>query len=490
MAEKLGRKALFIGISRKKEENGPLPDPVFGEIRMVVSALESALKPPYTERLPEFARDSPASPLVYLINQLLVTLQDAEAKRGFLDDILDTLPLACVGRTPDGATIVTNKAFRLLDQETDIVSRIPESQDSSLLTVMRRSDGAEQVFQYDTTRITHPDGMTSVLSVFADVTAYLEKIRELSLIDEEKKIAPLPPDTPEREEGVEDLTQETPDKMVFPEENHLAFPAAHNDPPPADLETLPDEATGFAHESPLEEGGLDDEEAQIIAQIIGNAGLTQVTQESWGTADAKNASPIQEDTEISPEPEVLTFGPAISDAPIHGDSPTAPVTEEEGVTEIEVVEFTLGEEAYAVDINLAREIVEMMSITPIPRAPTYLAGVLNLRGEITNIICLTSILGVSNCLEREDQKIIVLSSEAAGGENVGIIVDDVRSVSQIPVTRIERLGAEVVGKTRSYIKGIIKKEEKEQEKRGNGDNEPDLVLWLDLKKVLRELTNQ
>jgi len=50
---------------------------------------------------------------------------------------------------------------------------------------------------------------------------------------------------------------------------------------------------------------------------------------------------------------------------------------------IDVVEFELGRELYAMDIQLAREIVEMMPITRIPRAPDYIAGIMNLRGWIS-----------------------------------------------------------------------------------------------------------
>ena len=96
---------------------------------------------------------------------------------------------------------------------------------------------------------------------------------------------------------------------------------------------------------------------------------------------------------------------------------------------VDVVEFELGGERYALDIQLAREIVEMIPITPIPRAPPYISGVINLRGEITNIMNLNTLLGLPNQEIRDNQKIIVLVPEAAGGSNVGIIVDDVSSVT-------------------------------------------------------------
>lgn len=104
-----------------------------------------------------------------------------------------------------------------------------------------------------------------------------------------------------------------------------------------------------------------------------------------------------------------------------------------------VVEFQIGGSLYALDIHLAREIVEMMPITPIPRAPSYLEGIMNLRGEITSIVNLSQMLGLAVQERGEGQKIIVLTSEASGGSNVGVIVDDVHSVIQVSETDTEQM---------------------------------------------------
>ena len=122
----------------------------------------------------------------------------------------------------------------------------------------------------------------------------------------------------------------------------------------------------------------------------------------------------------------------------------------------DVVEFELCGEKYALDINLAREIVEMMPITPIPCSPDYLRGIMNLRGEITNIINITTILGLPAQEDDSGNKIIVLSAEATGGENIGVIVDDVQSVIQINERDVEHLGEGLSSQSSMHIKGIIK----------------------------------
>lgn len=120
-----------------------------------------------------------------------------------------------------------------------------------------------------------------------------------------------------------------------------------------------------------------------------------------------------------------------------------------------MVAFELGGEQYAMDIQCAREIVEMMPVTPIPRAPPYLYGVMNLRGEITNIININQVLGIPEEKAQEGRKIIVLSQEASEGDNMGIVVDDVHTVLQVRESDVEHLD-EGIARESTRIKGIIK----------------------------------
>jgi purine-binding chemotaxis protein CheW len=152
---------------------------------------------------------------------------------------------------------------------------------------------------------------------------------------------------------------------------------------------------------------------------------------------------------------------------------------------VEVVEFILGGEYYALDIHLAREIVEMLKITPIPRAPHYISGVINLRGEITNIMNLNTMLGLVNQEARDNQKIIVLVPEAVSGSNIGIIVDDVIGVLQVAKADVEHLGEGLASEVSGFVKGIIKL------KRDDGDKKnTHLIIWLDVQKVIEEVVKK
>lgn len=151
------------------------------------------------------------------------------------------------------------------------------------------------------------------------------------------------------------------------------------------------------------------------------------------------------------------------------------------MTNVDVVEFEVADEHYALDISLAREIVEMVPITPVPRAPPHIAGIINLRGEITTVMNLSTLLGIPAAGSQERQKIIILVPEAAGGSNVGIIVDDVLSVMQISESDVEKMDDALTRD--AFVKGIIKVNDKTAES-GDAKN---LIIWVDMQKVLEQL---
>ncbi len=204
----------------------------------------------------------------------------------------------------------------------------------------------------------------------------------------------------------------------------------------------------------------------------------------------KDVSPQLSETIAIPDVVVPAIEPVLSIVPPSNDDiPQHEKKDAEKSMTFDVVEFELCGEKYALDINLAREIVEMMPITPIPCSPDYLRGIMNLRGEITNIINITTILGLPAQDEDSGNKIIVLSAEATGGENIGVIVDDVQSVIQINERDVEHLGDGLSSQSSMHIKGIIKIGTRGLDKKSETD-EKDLVIWLDMLKVIEDLSHQ
>ena len=151
----------------------------------------------------------------------------------------------------------------------------------------------------------------------------------------------------------------------------------------------------------------------------------------------------------------------------------------------EVVEFDLAGGRYAIDINLVREIVEMVPITPIPRAPHYITGVINLRGEITNIVNLTMHLHLPDQPVTENQKIIVFTADTVKGNNVGIVVDSISSVTTVTPSQIKSSVSSDEERKGKYVKAIISFAGEESSERHDG-----LVIWLDILKLFKDIESK
>lgn len=149
------------------------------------------------------------------------------------------------------------------------------------------------------------------------------------------------------------------------------------------------------------------------------------------------------------------------------------------VDEVQVVEFILGEDKFAINLFDVREIVESFRITPLPHSASNVKGIIDLRGEITTVIDLKTILNITNksSIGQIDSRFIVLD-ESVTNVKTGILVDDVTSVLTIPVSDIDQTSQNA--NERTYILGIIKKSAVDKDLARK-----ELVIWLDIKDLLK-----
>ncbi len=94
--------------------------------------------------------------------------------------------------------------------------------------------------------------------------------------------------------------------------------------------------------------------------------------------------------------------------------------------------FKLADEDYGIAILKVKEIIGMMAITPVPKTPAYLKGVINLRGKVIPVTCLRQKFGMPEVDYTERTCIIVVEiGGQAGPVPIGIIVDSVSEVANI-----------------------------------------------------------
>jgi len=117
--------------------------------------------------------------------------------------------------------------------------------------------------------------------------------------------------------------------------------------------------------------------------------------------------------------------------------------------------FTLGKEIFALDIGTVREVLELTSITKIPRTPGFMRGVINLRGHAVPVVDMRLKLGMSKGEDTVDTCIIIVEIEFDGEFTVmGALVDSVREVFEMTPDTIEaapKMGAAI---NAEYIKGM------------------------------------
>lgn len=122
--------------------------------------------------------------------------------------------------------------------------------------------------------------------------------------------------------------------------------------------------------------------------------------------------------------------------------------------------FTLGKEIFALDIGTVREVLELTSITKIPRTPEFMRGVINLRGHAVPVVDMRLKLGMSKGEDTVDTCIIIVEIEFDGEFTVmGALVDSVREVFEMTPDTIEpapKMGAAI---NAEYIKGMGRQNE-------------------------------
>lgn len=115
--------------------------------------------------------------------------------------------------------------------------------------------------------------------------------------------------------------------------------------------------------------------------------------------------------------------------------------------------FFLGEEEYAIEILKVQEIIGLLPITPVPRMPDYVRGILNLRGSIVPIMCLRRRFGLHDVEDTTETCIIVVEAD---GQHSGIVVDKVSEVVDVTVDQIEDVPDFGHSVKSEFLKGVAK----------------------------------
>jgi purine-binding chemotaxis protein CheW len=105
---------------------------------------------------------------------------------------------------------------------------------------------------------------------------------------------------------------------------------------------------------------------------------------------------------------------------------------------LQVLTFNLGDSLFAIDIATVREIIPSGVMTHVPLMPTFIRGIINLRGTVVPVIDLQSRFGWSPGEVSKKTCIVIIESNSGAGPNqIGLMVDSVSEVIEVLRTDIE-----------------------------------------------------
>ncbi|MDV7103197.1 chemotaxis protein CheW [Vibrio sp. TH_r3] len=134
------------------------------------------------------------------------------------------------------------------------------------------------------------------------------------------------------------------------------------------------------------------------------------------------------------------------------------------------VTFQLEEETYGINVMQVREVLRYSEIAPVPGAPDYVLGIINLRGNVVTVIDTRSRFGLMQGEISDNTRIIVIESER---QVIGILVDSVAEVVYLRSSEIDTTPSVGTDESAKFIQGVSNRDGK-------------LLILVDLNKLLSD----
>ena len=134
------------------------------------------------------------------------------------------------------------------------------------------------------------------------------------------------------------------------------------------------------------------------------------------------------------------------------------------------VTYKLGEETYGINVMQVQEVLRHTEIAPVPGAPEYVLGIINLRGNVVTVIDTRLRFGLPSSDISDSTRIVIIESD---DQVVGILVDSVAEVVYLRSSEIDSAPNVGTEESAKFIQGV-----------SNRDGE--LLILVDLNKLLND----
>ena len=122
----------------------------------------------------------------------------------------------------------------------------------------------------------------------------------------------------------------------------------------------------------------------------------------------------------------------------------------------ELISVRIAGQQFALDIMAVREIRGWSASTPVPHAPSYVVGMINLRGVVLAVVDLGARLGLGVC-QPDSSSVVVVAH--IGGVPVGLLVDAVCDIIQVTEDMVQPPPGVGTDEVREFVQGIISTDE-------------------------------
>ena len=147
---------------------------------------------------------------------------------------------------------------------------------------------------------------------------------------------------------------------------------------------------------------------------------------------------------------------------------TSSVIKEDEQQLIQLIVFRAGHEEFCVPIDAVQEIIKVSHVTPIPNAPDFMRGLINVRGDIVAIINVNVRFNLMDNII-EECKHIIITKQASG--LFGLMVNEVLEVLRVKKNDINETPSSMIKIHEQYVKGVVIYEDR-------------MIVLLDLSNVL------
>jgi purine-binding chemotaxis protein CheW len=134
------------------------------------------------------------------------------------------------------------------------------------------------------------------------------------------------------------------------------------------------------------------------------------------------------------------------------------------------VTFKLDNETYGINVMQVQEVLRYTDIAPVPGAPLYVLGIINLRGNVVTVIDTRSRFGLASADVNDATRIVIIEAEK---QVIGILVDSVAEVVYLRRSEIDNAPNVGTEESTKFIQGV-----------SNRENE--LLILVDLDKLLSD----